>query len=99
MDSLETMGYRYRRYFFQEGEVTIKPLTLMNLLWQYLNVTGGAEARRLVMQGGVKFNDEMMTDLERLHQPLPTEDLTVRVGKWREAKLEGGQVVDVITLR
>ena len=63
-------------------------LPLANLLRELGLASSGGEARRLVAQGGVRLDGEVVTEAMQVVEP-PSDELLIQVGKRRFARVRG----------
>ncbi len=69
-----------------EVEIAAEPIMVSKLLTECGLVASGGEAKRMVKQGGVKINDEKVTNPS--DEITPTDGMIVQVGKRKFAKLK-----------
>ena len=68
-----------------EVQIAAEPIAVAKLLTHCGLVESGGEAKRMVKQGGVKINEEKMSDPN--HEITPADGMIVQVGKRKFARL------------
>ena len=93
-EAAEAAAAEFERVFAQnqlpdempQVEISAEPIMASKLLVQCKLVASGGEAKRMCKQGGVKVNDEKITDPTM--EITPANDMIVQVGKRKFAKLK-----------